>query len=241
MINCCELFKNLGFTAEKTKGCDGSDVLRITTPSTFSDGQPVFFYLINNNEKIQLTDDASTLFKFVKDGYEMKNRWKSIYSIIDKYELNRNNGEIYIDVDNSNLWQGFGQFIACVNEIINYEKGLHIAQPTLDFVEMVAAELEKIAPIQERNPVIIGGSHKEYTFNFKQNDRYVDAVPVHPTSTGHLLRKLVDIRLAQPELDILIVLNDNNVDKNKIDKEMLVLSSMASVIDFTDLKQLRVH
>lgn len=134
MINCFELLEWFGFNTIETRALDGSDVIKVTTPSTFFDGQPITFYLINFNDKIQLTDDSSTLFKFVKDGYEMKNRWKSIYSIIDKYGLNRSNGEIYINIEKSNLWQGFSKFFACISEIVNYEKDLHVVGHTSDFV-----------------------------------------------------------------------------------------------------------
>jgi len=234
MMNCKQIIQAMGFSYREA----GNNTLHVTTPIRFYDGEPIGFYLIQEGEEVTLTDDADTLFKFIKDGYAMEHRWNKINDIIYAHNLNNKNGEIHTKTKSELVWVSVGNFIDLAQSIAQYEAGMKPSDSTLLFVSQVEKELKSRGDII-KNPSVTGGSNKDYTFNFQQNGMYIDAITPHQNATGSELRKLIDVQLKYPSIEVLIVINDQKATLKKVEEEILILNNLASVTKFTDFVAIR--
>jgi len=230
MMNCKQIIQAMGFSYREA----GKNTLHVTTPIRFYDGEPIGFYLIQEGDEVTLTDDADTLFKFIKDGYAMEHRWNKINDLICQHNLYNKNGEIHTKTKRKHVWVSVGDFIDLAQSITQYEASMKPSDHTLLFVSQVEKELRSRGGDIIKNPSITGGSNKDYTFNFQQNGIYIDAITPHQNATGSELRKLIDVQLKHPSIDVLIVINDQTATLKKIEEEILILNNLASVTKFTD-------
>lgn len=231
-MNCQTIIQTLGY--HYTPLDTG---VHITTPVTFYDGEPINFYLIEQADRIKITDDSDTLFKFVADGYDMSHRWAKINSIIEQSGLQNTNGEIHATAPQKDSWKLVTAFIDCANAITEYEKKLQASATANAFIDDVAKQLETKGQL-EYAPHITGGSQTDYQFDFKQNDTYIDAIALHTNATNSELRKLLDIRLNNPQIDVMVILDDTNKSLQKTQQETLILNEFASVTTYSNLKNI---
>lgn len=106
-----------------------------------------------------------------------------------------------------------------------YKSRSHLAiDQILDSIRIV---LEKKFTSIEVSPKLIGRSGEKYGFNFSHNNTFIDYVQADKNKTNTQLRKMIDTKHLNTEVNFNIIIDDMENDKYK--SEQMILSDYAKV------------
>ena len=86
-----------------------------------------------------------------------------------------------------------------------------------------------------KKPQIAGYSKRTYEFDFSFDGALVDAIKPSPQSTGHQLRKVLDIQKGPAITDMLFVIDDrDNAEKAEMERDLI--GGVTKAMLYTDLQ-----
>ncbi len=238
---CQQLSTLLGFDCSPLT--ESGDVVLISTPFKFDDGDrlPVFAELING--KIRFFDDGHTLMHFIGRGVRIENKKHSTFLINTACK----NGAAFTDRGEVEAWasienaaEAFSRYLSSMIALSAWEREqLDVNTDVSLFVEEVGMALRAWMPNADitLEPPFEGVSGRVYKLDFLVDGQAVAATGSHPNSVSSLLHKLVDIhgRIANADVKLLVVIDDRN-DPEAADREARIVQSVAKVIPFSALE-----
>lgn len=211
----------------------------VDTPFSFPDGEPIGFYLREDPNLAVLHDNADTLAHLRGIGIDLSSRvrWKGIRNIVAAFGFElRENGIITGSISRDREPELITNYLSALLAVTDLERehlGLTEEQTQyVDEVEFYLKASNRNAPF-EPSPVVQGHSGKHHRFHFDFDGWLVDAAKPHGTRTGSILRKSADVKNVA-DRKILIVMDDRE-DQDRAKAETDILSTMVSVLQFTDL------
>ena len=238
---CQQLNTLLGFDCSPLS--EGGEIVHISTPFKFDDGDAVPVFAEHASGQIRFFDDGQTLMHFIGRGIKLENKKNSMFlaSAASK------NGTEFTDQGEIEVWASiehahvaFGKYINTMLALSSWEadqRGVN-TDMTL-FVEEVAMALRAWKPQASisLNSTITGISGRDYKVDF-----VVDGIPyvvtgAHPNAVGSVLHKLVDIRglVENAGTEFTVVIDDRN-DPGGAKREALIVQSLGKVLPFTALE-----
>lgn len=236
MATCEGLLNRLGFAC-RLAGEAGVDV---STPFTFTDGEPIGFYLHDLEDGVRLSDNANTLAHLATIGYDISDRkkWRGVKQTVETFGLELlDSGEI-VGKEIKKLEHGLvTRYISAILAVVDWEREyLGIPDELDQFVKEAELYLRAWKPSSEIShyPNVQGHSGRMHTFHFELERQLIDAARPHGARTGSILRKAADVINIGDERKILVVMDDRkDVERAKIETD--ILSTMVSVMPFTRL------
>ncbi len=235
-MSCEGLIERLGYECREV----GAGILAVTTPFSFPDGEPIQFFLDENDGKIVIHDNADTIAHLMGMGWEMEDRrkWKTLKNIIGAFGFDLGDSGVIVGRDVKALEQNFiAKYVSAMLAVITLEQEyLGLSDEQIAFVEEVELYLKASKPQMElsRRPAITGHSGRVHEFHFEFDGALIDAAKPRGQSTGAILRKAADVINAGIEKRIIVVMDDR-IDKDRAKTEIDILSTMVSVLPFTIL------
>jgi len=235
-MSCEGLIQRLGYECREV----GVGVIAVATPFTFPDGEPIQFFLDENDGRLVVHDNADTLAHLMGMGWDLSDRkkWKSIKNMVAAFGFDLIDSGIIVGRDVKALEQGFiARYISAMLAVVDMEREyLGLSDEQIAFVEEVELYLKASKPALElvRRPSVTGHSGRVHEFHFEFDGALIDAAKPRGQSTGAILRKAADVNNAGNEKKILVVMDDRH-DEERSKAEIDILSTMVSVLPFTTL------
>lgn len=235
-MTCEQFIQQLGFECRELS----DSVSAIATPFSFSDGEVIGFYLENRPNEVVLSDNGDTLFHLRSVGMDLSDRrhWRPYKQIAETNGLKlRDDGVLEGSTSDMPVSLLVARYVATMISITDLEREqLGLPEEIDQFIKDVEFHLHAWKPRAElaRLPAQKGMSGRTHTFDFEFAGSLVDAARPHSNKTGSILRKAADLGLAGVTKPILIVMDDR-VDPERARMETDILSSMVSVMSFSQL------
>jgi hypothetical protein len=207
---------------------------------SFPDGEPIGFYIEENNNTFRISDNADTIFHFRSLGLDVSDRkkWKGIGHIIKSFGMNlENTGEITGIALSSGASSLVSRCIAAMLALADLEREMmNIAPELSDYIDEVEGHLRLWKPNEklERNVYVTGHSGRLHSFHFKQTNDLIEAARPHSGRTGSILRKAADVHNSSTPPKILVVMDDRD-DPERAKIETDILSTLVKVLPFSRL------
>lgn len=235
-MSCERLIQHLGFECRELSDA----VISVATPFSFADGEAIGFYLEDRPNEIVVSDNGDTLFHLRGLGLDLsdRRRWRPFRQIAELhgFEL-QDSGEITGNTSKDSVSQLVAKYIAAMLDIVDLEREqLGMPEEIDQFIQEVEFHLHAWKPQAGlvHLPTIMGMSGRSHTFHFEFDGTLVDAARPHSNKTGAILRKAADLGLAGITTPILIIMDDRE-DQERVRVETEILSSMVSVLSFSQL------
>ncbi|WP_082656895.1 DUF1828 domain-containing protein [Pseudomonas citronellolis] len=243
-MECNWLINNLGFECRPVKGINHGPVLEVDTPFSFSDGEPIAFYVKEHGTVLVLSDNGDTLAHLMSIGLSSsdKRRWASLRNRLELHSLALSDaGEILASGPNQQASDLIARYLAGLMAIVEYEREA-LATPSdwhvlIDEVEMLLRHWRPTETLSLR-PKARGLSRREHTFDFQLGSLLVDAISPNANATGGVMRKAGDI-LSSPYTkgrEIMVVIDDRKDHAGAL-MERDIISSLVKSMLFTDLEK----
>lgn len=235
-MSCEQFIQQLGFECRELS----NSVSAVATPFAFADGEVIGFYLENRPHEVVLSDNGDTLFHLRGIGLDLSDRrqWRPYKQIAEAHGLRlRDDGVLEGSTSDMPVSLLVARYVATMISITDLEREqLGLPEEVDQFIKEVEFHLHAWKPKAElsRLPALKGMSGRTHTFDFEFAGSLVDAARPHSNKTGAILRKAADLGLAGVNKPILIVMDDR-VDPERARMETDILSSMVSVMSFSQL------
>lgn len=242
-MECNWLISNLGFECRPVQGRHHGSVLEVDTSFSFSDGEPVAFYVAEHGNALVLSDNGDTVAHLMGAGLAVgdRRRWASIRNRLEPFDMDiSEEGEIKASgakIDVSGL---IARYLEGILSIISYEReSLSAPLHTNTLIEEVGMLLRQWKPAARLtlNPRVTGMSRREHHFDFQLDNLLVDAINANATATGSVMRKAGDV-VSSPYSngqDVLVVIDDRS-EREQAVTECAIVSSLVKAVLFTDLE-----
>ena len=237
-MSCEGLVRRLGYECREV----GDGIIAVATPFTFPDGEPIQFFLDENDGRIVVHDNADTIAHLMGMGWDLSDRkkWKTLKNTVEAFGYDLADSGVIVGRNIKTLEIGFiANYIAAMLAVVDMEREyLGLSDEQIAFVEEVEMYLrasKPSAPLIYR-PKIVGHSGREHEFHFEFDGSFVDAAKPRGQSTGAILRKAADVNNAGNEKKIIVVIDDR-IEYEKAKTETDILSTMVSVLPFTMLSK----
>jgi hypothetical protein len=158
-------------------------VYQLFAPMYHEDGDMIEIFLtLNGDGKIRITDLAMTLMRLTYS-YEIDtpNKERIYKLILSQNHINEDNGKLYIDVSEDDLYSGILQLAQVIAKISNmkiYKRELIRSLFMEMLTEFIMTELKDYGPMPDYYPI---EGHEEYKVDFCFNHRprpiYLFGVP----------------------------------------------------------------
>lgn len=235
-MSCEGLMKRLGFDCRIV----GEKTVAVGTPFAFADGEPIHFYIDEEEDLISLSDNADTIFHLGSIGMDVsdKRTWKGVKQIVSifGFELH-DSGEIVGKIHQSAEQTLITKYISAMLAVADLEREyLGVPEEEETYVQEVEMYLKAWKPNVEcsRYASATGHSGRLHRFDFGFDDKLIDAAKPHSNRTGSILRKAIDIKNGGIETEIMVIMDDRE-DTERANIEMDILSATVSVLPFTRL------
>lgn len=237
---CHNLSEILGFACYPLSK-DGT-VAFIDSPLTFDDGNTLPIYLKQAGSNLYFFDDHETVYHYIKKGYRgEKERLDTTFikMALSPYGLNFENNQISVWGNINNAKQVFARYLSGLLAVSNLGIPDRPANDKmLQLINEVALLLPSWKP--EANIVIEpeyqGLSKSKYKIDFQVDQEAVVVATPNPNSIGAALRKMVDIAGRHKTIQFRVVLEDRFSTKEQFNTQGTILSTMATVMSFSNLK-----
>lgn len=205
-MECNWLINNLGFECRLVKGITHAPVFEVDTPFSFSDGEPIAFYVKEHGKVMVLSDNGDTLAHLMNMGlsYNDKRRWGSLRHRLEEHKLAMSDqGEIMASGPTENASDLIARYLSGLMSVVEYEREA-LATPTdlhvlVEEVEMLLRQWRPSDTLSLR-PKARGLSRREHVFDFQLGNLLIDAINPHANATGGVMRKAGDV-LSSPYSD----------------------------------------
>jgi hypothetical protein len=235
-MTCEALFGRMGFECiERSAG-----VFRVFTPLSFSDGEPISLYFIEDGNMVRVSDNADTLFHLRSIGLDVGDRkkWRGVDQIVTSFGMSlETNGEVTGLAKTSAAAGLVSRYLGAMLAVADLEREMIGITPEVsDYIDEVETHLRLWRPHDElcRNVHAIGHSGRQHLFHFKLGTDLIDAARPNSARTGSILRKSADIQNSASPLSVLIVMDDR-VEVERARAETDILSTMVKVLPFSRL------
>lgn len=235
-MTCERLIQHLGFECRELSPA----VISVATPFSFADGEAIGFYVEDRPNGVVVSDNGDTLFHLRGLGFDLsdRRRWRPFRQIAELHGFKLNDsGEIAAITPREAISQLVAKYIAAMLDIVDLEREqLGMSEEIDQFIQEVEFHLHAWKPQAGlmHLPTVKGMSGRLHTFHFEFDGMLVDAARPHSNKTGAILRKTADLGLAGMTTPILIVMDDRE-DQERVRVETDILSSMVSVLAFSQL------
>ncbi len=243
-MECNWLMNNLGFECRSVQGRHHGSVLEVDTSFSFSDGEPVAFYVIEHGNALVLSDNGDTLAHLTGVGLAVgdKRHWASIRNRLELFEMGiSDDGEIKASGPKDDASRLIARYLEGILSVISYEReSLCAPVDTNTFIDEVAMLLRLWKPNAKLtlNPKVRGMSQREHHFDFQLDNLLVDAINPNANATGGVMRKAGDV-ISSPYSggqDLLVIIDDR-IDRALATTECGIVSSLVKAVLFTDLEK----
>nr|WP_276307802.1 DUF1828 domain-containing protein [Stenotrophobium rhamnosiphilum] len=217
-----------------------SGVYRVFTPLSFSDGEPISLYYIEERGMVRISDNADTLFHLRSIGMDVSDRkkWKGVGQIISTFGMKLEHSGEVTGIAVANGAAGLvSRYIGAMLAIADLEREVFGVGPEMtDFIDEVEGHLKLWRPNEEliRNCHAVGHSGRSHDFNFRMSDELIDAARPHSGKTGAILRKAADVQNSSLRVSIMVVMDDR-FDPERARAESDILSTLVKVLPFSRL------
>lgn len=244
MMECNWLINNLGFECRPVQGRNQGSVLEVDTSFSFSDGEPVAFYVTEHGKALVLSDNGDTLAHLMSVGLSVgdKRRWASIRNRLEMHKMGiTEEGEIRAAGSKDDASGLITRYIEGILSVISYEReSLSAPIDTNTFIEEVAMLLRQWKPKAElvMNPKVKGLSRREHSFDFQLDNLLIDAINPNASATGGVMRKAGDV-MSSPfssGREVMVVIDDR-MDGASAAMERGIVSSLVKAVLYTDLER----
>ncbi|MCP4597510.1 DUF1828 domain-containing protein [Neptuniibacter sp.] len=242
-MNCCNFLQAIGFVYEKVDTISGSPALRVTLPISSHDGEPFKLLLISLPEgKVVISDDGGIIHLLSGEGISMSGhrRWSSLESLADSFDIELlQSGELKATYEHMDEVQYFfGDWLRFCSEVVKWQEErllLDEGQVALvDEVELLLKAWKADLPIVKSFKVK-GLSTQEHEFDFKLGDQLIDTISPNGRTTGSKLRKVLDIRSTNEDVDVMLIMDDR-AQPEKAKYEIGILGSIVQVMKMSTLE-----
>lgn len=239
---CQQLSTLLGFDCTSLN--EEGDVVLVSTPFKFSDGDALPVYAEALNGQIRFFDDGQTVAHFLGRGVNIGSRRQATFISNSATKA----GAVFTDKGEVETWasmekasDAFSRYLSAMIAVSTWERDQVGTNTDVGlFVEEVAMALRAWKPRASitLEPAFEGVSGRSHKFDFLVDDVTVAATGSHPNSVSALLHKLVDIRgrLANEHSKFLIVIDDRQ-DPEASRREEMILEAVAQVMPFSALEK----
>lgn len=235
-MTCDALFEKLGFECRKRS----EGVYRVSTPLSFSDGEPIALYLKDNGVSVFISDNANTLFHMRAIGLDLGDRkkWRGVDQIVKTFGMTLEHSGEVTGFAKSNAAAGLvSRYLGAMLAIADLEREMiGITQEVSEYIDEVEGHLRLWRPGDEfaRGVKAKGHSGREHSFHFKLGADLIDAARPRSQSTGAILRKAADIQNSASTFSVLVVMDDRD-DPERASAETDILSTLVKVLPFSRL------
>jgi Domain of unknown function DUF1828 len=238
---CQQLTNILGFDCSPLT--DSGDVVLISTPFTFDDGDSLPVFAEQLNGQIRFFDDGQTLMHFIGRGVRIENKKHATFLST----ATSKNGTTFTDDGQVEIWspieraaEAFSKYLSSMIALSSWERDQQGTDTdAVLFVEEVAMALRAWKPTAQivLEPSFEGISGRPYRLDFLFEGQAVAVTGAHPNSVSAVLHRLIDIhsRIANSEQKFLVIIDDRN-DPDSANREALIVQSVAMVMPFTALE-----
>lgn len=229
--------RTLGFECQAA----GENILSVTTPLSFIDGEVIGFYLSESNDRtILLSDNADTLAHLYGLGIPLddRRRWRSFQDFAHQYNLTLDErGEVFTLCQKDDIPHAVARYFAFVHEVTEWE-ATHSLLPEDEsvLVDEIEQQIRRRNPavVVNRSPRVVGATGREYVFALQAGGTVIDPLLPNSRSTGAALRKVLDVERGPQRVYPLLVVEDRQ-EYNRARSEMLIVSAVARVIPMSEL------
>lgn len=239
---CTNLSETIGFTCHPLS--DDGGIAAISTPFSFSDGEPFPIYVEREGRHVRFFDDGGVLQHLRGRGIRLTDQrnLKPIRAIMDPEGVEINSlGEVEIWSSYQDAPTGFAKYLAALMAVASWERAQEgVASDMsllLDEVELCLRSWKPEANLSAGEE-FRGVSGARYKLDFDLNGQGVVAISPHPNTVSSTAKKLLDIRASVDNqgLEILIVIDDRRAAE-VAKKEGLILDSLGNVMMMTRLEE----
>jgi hypothetical protein len=235
-MNCEGLLERLGFNCRDV----GREVVAVSTPFSFCDGEPIGFYLRAKSNSILLSDNADTLAHLAAIGFDISDRkkWKGIKQSISLFGFELlDSGEIVGESFDATAQSLFEKYVGAILTVADFERDyLGISEELDQYLKEVEFSLRVWKPDSEVSHFASAEGHsgRVHKFHFEQDNTLIDAARPHQNRTGSILRKSADVLNTGTAKKIMVVMDDrDDLERAKVETD--ILSTMVSVIAYSSL------
>lgn len=235
-MSCAGLLERLGFDCTEVD----HRTIAVGTPFVFADGEPIGFYLIEVDNRITVSDNADTLMHLAGLGLDVsdRRRWNGLRRIAESFGMElTDQGEITAMGAKQNEQALIAGYLGAMLAIADYEREvIGISQELSEYITEVEIHLKAYKPEAPLllSPTVQGHSGRTHVFHFDFDNKLIEASRPHGARTGAILRKAADVKNAGYPKEIMVVLDDRE-DSDRVKIETDILSTMVSVLPFTQL------
>lgn len=242
-MNCQILPELLGYhcTARTAGALHG---LEIAAPMCFRDGRPVVFYVIEDGERITITDDGATLFHLANTGlpFEDRRAWRPIRDRAERWGAQiADDGSIETIALRQQAPVAFARFMAAMSAIIDWERdnqGLPQEAAWLADEAEIYLRAWKPQATVERDREVCGITGRPYRFDFYLDGELIDVITPKANAVGAILRKAADVsRAPGMEAVRLLAIVDDRRDQERAKQEIEILGSQVRAMPMSRLIQ----
>lgn len=218
--------------------------LEIAAPLCFRDGRPVVFYLLEDGERITLTDEGATLFHLANTGlpFEDRRAWRPIRDRAERWGTQiAEDGSIEAVALREHVPAAFARFMAAMSAIIDWERenqGLPQEAAWLADEAEIYLRAWKPQAMIERDREVSGLTGRPYQFDFYIDGELIDVIAPQANAVGAILRKAADVgRAPGMEAVKLLTIVDDRRDQARAKQEIEILGSQLRAMPMTRLIQ----
>ncbi len=223
---------------------DDGSIAMIESAFVYEDGDAIPIFVETTPQYVRFFDDGMTLLHLMGLGihFSDKRKLKFLKNAIEPIGASLTDaGIIEVSKPAGEAKKAFATYLEAMYAIVAWEKGQTADIDLSYFIEEVEMYLRSWKAGSE---VIIQPKYKgitghEYTVNFSVDGQAYIVATYHPNSISAALKKLVDIRSADQNqnLKVTTIIDDRDASESQR-KESMVLQTVGSVLDFSQLKSL---
>lgn len=242
-MNCEWLRTASAYDCVPVRGLHNEPGVEIGTPFSYVDGTAIVLYAMDAGSHVLLSDNGEMLMHLSSMGIKLERKLPLLRDRLQPFGLTlTSQGDVQTLIPVEQGSQALARMISGLLSITDWERELLATdEPTqllVDEAELLLRSWKPNAPF-ERQPRVIGQSHKAHAFAFRLGDEYIDVIPPNHTATGATMRKVGDVKNS-PHLgrhDIRIVIDDRK-DPQRAEIERQILGSLVKAMRLTKLQQL---
>lgn len=242
-MNCDWLKNATDFDCVPIRGLHGERGIEIGTPFSYADGSAIVLYVIEEGDRILLSDNGEMLAHLAAAGVQVGRRVATLRERVARFGLTLSDkGDVRVLVPTDQGPQMLATAISGLLSVAEWEREqIGLDEQTQNLAEEAEILLREWKPgaTLERQPKIKGQSKREHTFDFLMDGEYIDVIPANHTATGATMRKAGDVKnspyLAGREIRVVI---DDRREPDRADVERQILGSLVKAMTLSKLQSL---
>lgn len=211
------------------KFTDSDNFCGFTLPFVFPNGSPAVIHAHKEpNNDIILSDYGQNIsFLYDSIGKTDFNSIEKVKEFVQPYEnISVKNNAIHAIATPSDLDFTILDYIEVVKKMVEYHQKIKSGKVD-EILENIRIVLEQKYQHIDINPRATGRSGGHYKFNFGLNNLMIDFTTANKDKTNNLLRKFIDTKNRNHDLEFSVIIDDLESDRYK--SEQNILSEYATV------------